>query len=106
VREPCHQVTVEAQPAFRGRTRWDLLIPAIVASCLTSGTATHGDDTPTARSQPEALERQVTAVLQTPGYQNGHWGECHFLKRNPLLPISLRVEHRLSVYEDLHIRHS
>ncbi len=77
MREPCHQVTVEAQPAFRGRTRWDLLIPAIVASCLTSGTATHGDDTPTARSQPEALERQVTAVLQTPGYQNGHWGECH-----------------------------
>ena len=74
MREPCHQVTVETQPAFRGRTRWDLLTAAIVASCLTSGTATHGDDTPAARSQPEALERQVTAVLQTPGYQNGHWG--------------------------------
>jgi len=74
VREPCHQVTVEVRPAFRGRTRWDLLIPAVVASCLASGAATHGDDTPAARSQPEALERQVTAVLQTPGYQNGHWG--------------------------------
>jgi D-alanyl-D-alanine carboxypeptidase len=74
VREPCHQATVEVPPAFRGSTRWDLLLPAVVASCLTSGAATHGDDTPAVRSQPEVLEREVTAVLQTPGYQNGHWG--------------------------------
>ena len=59
---------------FRGRSRWNLLIPAIVAFCLSSGTVTRGDDTPAARSQPEVLKQQVTALLQTPGYQNGHWG--------------------------------
>ncbi len=74
MREPCRQVTLKAQPACRGKTRWALLVPAVLASWLASGTATHGDDTPAARTQSAALQRQVTAVLQTPGYQNAHWG--------------------------------
>ncbi len=74
MREPGHQVTVKVQRACRGRTWWDLLIPAVLGWYLASGTATHGDDAPAARPQSAALERQVTAVLRTPGYQNGHWG--------------------------------
>ncbi len=74
MREPCHQVTLKVLPVFRGRTRSVVLIPAVVAWSLASVAATHGDDTPTARSQSGAIERQVAAVLQTPGYQNGHWG--------------------------------
>jgi serine-type D-Ala-D-Ala carboxypeptidase/endopeptidase (penicillin-binding protein 4) len=74
VREPWHHVTVEPRPAFPGRIRWESLIRAIVAFYLSSGTATYADETPAAKSRPESLERRVTAVLQTPGYQNGHWG--------------------------------
>lgn len=74
MREPWLRVRVEAQPASPSRTRWEWLIPAMAAFSLASSTATHADDPPAARLQPESLERRVTAILQTPGYQDGHWG--------------------------------
>lgn len=74
MRKPWHQVTVAAQPRFC-RRRWrDVLIPAVVASSLLSGMASHGDDTAAGKPQSDALERRVRAILETQGYQNGHWG--------------------------------
>jgi D-alanyl-D-alanine carboxypeptidase/D-alanyl-D-alanine-endopeptidase (penicillin-binding protein 4) len=39
-----------------------------------AGGFVQGDDSPASKTKAEALKRRVQAVLQTPGYQNGHWG--------------------------------
>ena len=72
--EPCHQETVIDKAVRRGSARWDLLFPAIVGAYLISIPATRGDDSPAAISRSQALDSQVAAILQTPGYKNGHWG--------------------------------
>lgn len=76
MREASIQFPTKGEPAFFDRTRWNLLIPVIAAVWLSSGEAARSDDGPVARSLPGSLERRVAAVLQTPGYQNGHWGLC------------------------------
>jgi D-alanyl-D-alanine carboxypeptidase/D-alanyl-D-alanine-endopeptidase (penicillin-binding protein 4) len=45
----------------------------VLAGCILPGAPLRGDE-PSSPSAHEALSRRVDAVLETPGYREGHWG--------------------------------
>jgi D-alanyl-D-alanine carboxypeptidase/D-alanyl-D-alanine-endopeptidase (penicillin-binding protein 4) len=51
-----------------------LLATISLGLAWTSDQGAMGDEPPAARASPSSLELQVRSVLETPGYQHGHWG--------------------------------